>query len=149
MSFSPISIYVPGKGDRNPRAERVNNAAVEYDERLRFGFNEENGDWILYIKMPRDFDAYYYIDGEPVYPVLGFGPEIPEPEAAIERLMAADTMRQGTKILDRINRENAKIEKARDDEASDRHEEVAERIEHALRQEGQSPFGKVFFQSKE
>lgn len=146
---SAISIWTPGKGDRNTAAERVNAAAMEYDERLRFGFNEVNGDWVLYIKMPRDFEAFYYIDGEPVFPVLGFGTEIPTPEKAVKRLSEADTLRHGTRILDRMNKENAALEKARDDEASARHEEVAERIEHALRQEGQSPFARVYFQSKE
>lgn len=149
MSSGPISIWTPGRGDKYPEAERVNAAAMEYDERLRFGFNEQNGDWVLYIKMPRDFDAFYYIDGEPVFPVLGFGNEIPTPEKAIERLAAADTLRHGTRILDKMNKDNERLQKHRDNEASAFHEEIAERIEFGLRKEGASPFGRVFFQKKD
>jgi hypothetical protein len=132
----------------NPAAMRVNDAVKEYDERLRFGFNQANGDWIVYILMPRDFDAAYYIEGQPVYPVLGVGTEIPHPEDILKRLYRADTLRNGEAILDKMNKDNDYLRKQRANEMAEFDEEMAERIEFELRKEGLSPITKVFFQLK-
>lgn len=151
MSIAPErNILVPGRGVLNLDAEAVNRAVSAHDERLRFGFNETNQDWVIYIKMPRDFNSYYYIEGEPVYPVLGFGSSIPLPDEAVSRLSRADTLAHGMNILERMNKENAKIEASYKDEADALTEEVAERIEHAIRKDGGTDkYGKVFFSSKE
>ena len=95
-----MNIVVPGRGVVNLDAERVNRAVQEYDERLRFGFNEVNGDWVVYIKMPRGFDAAYYIEGEPVYPVLGFQKRIPPVDEALGRIRLSDSWREGSRIYD-------------------------------------------------
>lgn len=142
------NILVPGLGMVNPEAMRVNEAVKEYDERLRFGFNEVNGDWVVYILMPRDFDAYYFIDGSPVYPVLGFGDSIPSPDEAVRRLYETDTLRHGDAILDRMNRDNEYLRVSHDKDMAEFDEEMAERVEFELRKEGHSPISKVFFQIK-
>lgn len=142
------NILVPGLGMVNPAALRVNEAVKEYDDRLRFGFNEINQDWVIYILMPRDFDAAYFIDGQPVYPVLGFGSEIPHPEDAVRRLYQADTVRNGNAILDRMNEDNDYLRSQKDKEMAEFDEEMAERVEFELRKEGLSPVSKVFFQIK-
>lgn len=146
MGSEPTNILVPGQGMVNSAALRVSEALKEYDERLRFGYNETNGDWIAYIVMPRDFEAAYFIDGQPVYPVLGFGTEIPSPELALKRLHEADTRRQD--VLKRMNAENERIAKIRKDEMEEFDAEMAERIEFELRKEGLSPISKVYFQLK-
>lgn len=143
---SPQNILVPGLGMVNPAALRVNDAVKEYDERLRFGFNETNGDWIIYIVMPRDFDAAYFIDDQPVYPVIGFGTEIPSPEYALKRLYEADTRRQD--VLKRMNDANARLEAERKNDMAEFDADMAERIEFELRKEGLSPITKVNFQLK-
>lgn len=151
MSIEPDrNIIVPGRGVLNLDAEAVNRRIQEHDERLRFGFNQVNGDWVVYIRMPRNFEAYYYIEGEPVYPVLGFGSTIPTPDEAVTRLREADTMQHGLGILERMRRENAKIE-ANIREANEAlNAEVAERVEFNLRKEGEvDKYAKVFFLSKD
>lgn len=139
------NIVVPGRGVLNLDAEAVNRKIQEYDERLRFGFNEANQDWCVYIRMPRGFDAYYYISGEPVYPVLGFGGRIPSADEVLSRLHQADTMQHGMRILEVMNKENEKLKKHQDDAAGDLAGEVAERIEHEVRTEGETDkYTKVF-----
>jgi hypothetical protein len=143
------AILVPGRGLVNLDAERVNKAVMEYDERLRFGYNPANDDWIIYIRMPQSFEAYYYIDDEPVYPCIGFGTSIPAPEYALHRLKAADTLRHGERILNEMNRLNEKWRAERDAEAADHTAEVAERIEFEVRKDGQTDkYTKVFFTDK-
>lgn len=147
MSADPLEIYVPGRGMVNPQAERVNDAVKQEDERLRFGFNPKNKDWIIYILMPRDFDAAYYIEGEPVYPVLGFGDRIPSPDEAVRRLREVDTRR--TDVRKAMNKANDARAHAREKEAQDWDAEMAERIEFELRKKGQSPISRVYFQLKD
>ena len=130
------NILVPGRGLVNLKAERVNRAVMEYDERLRFGFNPVNNDYIIYIKMPRDFEAYYYIEGEPVYPCIGFGDEIPDPGEAVVRLQQADTWRHGATIYNRVMDSQARVRANQADEADAVNQDVAERLTHKLRKEG-------------
>jgi hypothetical protein len=142
------NIILPDGREYNGRAEAVNKAAQEYDERLRFGFNEANQDWVMYIKMPRDFDSYYRIDGDPVYPVLGFGSEIPSPDTAVKRLYEADTLRQGHEFLDKMNRKNKDLEESRMADKYEEESEVYERMERQLVKAGIPGTVKVFFASK-
>lgn len=143
-----VEILVPGRGLVNVDADRVNTAVQEYDEHLRFGFNQTNGDWVIYRKLPRDFEfAPYYIEGEPMLPVLGFGREIPSPEFALKRLYETDAWRHGQKIYDNLLRENEKIKAEQEEKFQEELTEAAERMEHALRYTGEgSTSTKIFFQ---
>lgn len=136
MGLDAQEIIVPGRGVVNLDAERINRAVQQYDERLRFGWNPTNKDWIIYIRMPRNFDSFYYIEGEPVYPVVGFQDRIPDEQEALERLYNADTRRHGMEIYDRMIRHNDKIRADREAEMKDLTAEVAERMEFEMRKGG-------------
>lgn len=124
-------ILVPGRGVINFDALRVDRAVKEYDERLSFGYNPKNEDWVVYIKLPRDFkDAWYQIEGENVMPVLGVGKEIPIPDAVIKRLWETDAWRNGEEIYDNMLKHNAAIKAEQNEQADQLNQEVAERIAH-------------------
>lgn len=140
-------ILIPGKGLVSTEALKVDAAVKEYDELLHFGFNPANEDWCIYRKLPRDFkEAPYYIDGEPVIIVLGFQDKIPTPFQAVKRLWETDALRHGDALLKRMNAENECLKKEQDEKFEEVTQEVAERAEFALRQQGESPVVKVFFQ---
>jgi hypothetical protein len=145
---APINIEVPGRGLVNLQAMRVDEAVRGYDERLRFGFNTQNGDWVIYIQLPRDFEhPPYRIDGEPMLPVLGFGHDIPSVDYALKRLDETDAMKHGSKIYDKMLAHNEAIKKEQEEKWQEQLTEAAERMEHALRKEGQgSSTTKIFFQ---
>lgn len=124
------SIYLPGVGMVDTAVMRVHRAVNEYDERLSFRRNEDTGDWCVYIAMPH---------GQEPIPVLGFGTEVPHPEDAVKRVYAADTVRHGEAILDRINRDNEAIREEARYRASEASGDTAERIEKLMRAHGESP----------
>ena len=129
------SIWIPGKGEYDVRVFRVDRAVKEYNERLMFGRNEETGDWCVFIKAPAP--------QEPIA-VLGFGNDIPEPDAVIKRLYQADTLRHGDKILNTIVREQEDYRKMLDYNANQATEDSVERVEHMMRMRGDSPIIKSF-----
>ena len=129
-------IVVPGRGVVNLDAEKVNRAVMEYDERLRFGFNPSNNDWIIYIKMPREFEAAYYIEGEPVYPCIGFQDRIPHPDEAMARLRMADSMAHGMNLYRRVTDSQAKYRASIEEAADEAIQEAAERMTHQAKKEG-------------
>jgi hypothetical protein len=135
MGLLMTKIWIPGKGEHDIRVWRVDKAVREYNERLMFGRNEETGDWCVFIKAPHPQDPIA---------VLGFGDEIPEPDAAIKRLYEADTLRHGDKILNTILREQADYKKQLEYASSQASEESAEVIEHMMRMRGDSPVIKSF-----
>lgn len=145
--MQPVEILVPGRGMVNASAMAVDTAVQEYDELLRFGFNPANSDWVVYRQLPRDFEfAPYYIDDQPVLPVLGFGTEIPSPEQALKRLYETDAWRHGQKLYDNMLKENERIKKEQNQVYEDQMEEALERAEHALRYENQQQ-NKIYFQN--
>lgn len=147
MTYEVASIVVPGKGLTNSAALAVDAAVKEYDELLHFGYNPTNEDWCVYRKLPRGFvDAPYVIDGEPVIIVLGFGDRIPHPDEVNRRLYETDALRHGDRLLKEMNENNLRLKRAREEENEALTQEVAERMELAMRKEGQSPVVKVFFQ---
>lgn len=129
-------ILVPGRGFINLRAEAVSRALEKEDDRLRFGYNPANQDWVVYIRMPRQFDAVYFIDGDPVYPILGFGERIPEPAEAVDRLQRADTRRHGMSILNVMNKQNAQLQAQAARAQDEAMGETADRIEFTARKDG-------------
>lgn len=136
MIDDPMNILVPGRGLVNLDAEKVNRAAQEYDERLRFGFNEANGDWVLYIRMPREFDSFYRIDGDPVYPVLGFGSEVPHPDEALGRVQRSDSWKIGAQIYDRVVSSQHRARNEAEQAADEATQETAERLAHHAKEQG-------------
>lgn len=130
-----MSIYIPGHGEMSWEEIRVDRAVREYDERLFFARNADTWDWCIYIKMPH---------GEPPYPVIGFGTEVPSVDSVMQRVRAADTMRHGWQIFDEIQKSQEDFKKQFRVRADDATEESAEVVEHFLRKHGKSPVIKEF-----
>lgn len=137
MPASASSIWLPGRGTVDIQAIRVDRAVQEYDENLRFGRNEETGQWCVFL-LRRGFDPL---------PVLGFQ-DIPHPDDAVKRLWRADAQRRGEEILDELNRHNKDLEIAENAqttrEAEDAAELAAEHAERLLRQLGKTRWAKSF-----
>lgn len=129
-------IEVPGKGFTNAQAQKIDDAVQRYDRHLRFGFNPENGDYILYVVMPRGFDSFYRIGDEPVYPVIGFGYEIPTVDHVMDRVRAADVRKRGMDVYNALLKHNEEVKKKGDLIMAQVIEEGAQRIEHFTRKSG-------------
>lgn len=125
-----MNIWIPRHGEVDSRAWKIDQRVREYDDRLMFGRNEATGDWCIFIRMPAPADPF---------PVIGFQNRIPEPDEALDRLKAADTMRHGDRIYMeavRSQREYRDGLEYRSDQAS---AESAEAVEFLLRKHGKSP----------
>lgn len=112
---------------------RVDKAVQEYDENLRFGRNEETGQWCI----------FRIVRGMAPLPILGFN-DIPHPDDALRRLYSVDAQRRGEEILTEMNRHNAELEKVQEDAASEADGLAAEVYEHAFRMMGKTPYTKSF-----
>lgn len=136
MKKSALNIWVPDSAS-NAQYDipvlRVDKAVQEYDENLRFGRNEETGQWCI----------FRLVRGENPLPILGFN-EIPHPEDACKRLFQADAMRRGEEILDEMNRQNEELDKHVDAAADEANGIAAEVYEHAFRMMGKTPYLKSF-----
>lgn len=101
MQIQPSEkLWLPGQGVVDMGPMKVHRALQAYDERLLFGrINDPNhpgyGDWCAFVKMPHG-------SKHPILPVIGFGPEMPTAEEAVERCNAANTRRHGDKLLNDI-----------------------------------------------
>lgn len=142
------NILVPGRGLVNLDALRVDEAVKEYDERLAFGYNPVNQDWVVYIKLPRDYEgATYSIDNEPVMPVLGFQDRIPHPQEATRRLYETDAWRNGEAIYNRMLEHNDKLKAERNAAYEAEIEEAGDRMAHAYNKlEGDGSLA-IYFQN--
>jgi hypothetical protein len=132
MQKAPASkIWVAGQGVVDLESTRVDRAVREYDERLFFGRNMDNGQWCVFIKMPRGHDPE-------ILPVLGF-PEHPTPEEALDKIRRSDTKRYSTEIFKMITdsqeRREREAEKA-NDENSDIYADI---MQEAYRKAGVAP----------
>ena len=119
---------------------RNNRRVKEYDERLRFGYNEDKGDYCIFMLMPH---------GEAARPILGFGSIVPEEDAMMERLMKSDTLRHGSMMREDINRGNERLRRQMEKAAVDEVHDAAERVEVWHRQAGTHPEPRVFVPDNE
>lgn len=139
-------IIVPGRGVVNFDAARVDRAVKEYDERLSFGWNPKNEDWVVYIELPRDYkDPWYQIGGVPVMPVLGVGKEIPTPEAVVKRLWETDAWRNGEEIYDKMLKHNESLKAEKEAATQAQTDEALDRIGHAYNAMTGEGTSKVYF----
>lgn len=134
-----MRLFIPGQGTVDSREYRVSSALKEYDSRLMFAQHPETGDYCVFIEMPRP---------SPPYPVLGFGDKIPEPSEALDRLRAADTMRNGEAIYRDVVRSQQSFRDGLEYKGDQASAESAEVTEHLLRKHGKSPIVKVFVSGK-
>lgn len=112
------SIYLPGRGMVNLTARRIDKAVTEYDERLFFRRNPQNGQWTVFRKMEHGV--------EPL-PVLGFGFDIPSVDRVLKRLYESDSRRHD--LVARINKHNERLKKEQQDKVDDAQEFAAEALE--------------------
>jgi hypothetical protein len=112
---------------------RLDKAVQEYDENLRFGRNEETGQYCV----------FRIVRGERPLPILGFT-EMPDTDQIFKRLYKSDALRRGNEILDEINKHNAGIEAELESAASDASGMVAEGFEHLFHGVGKTPYRRVY-----
>lgn len=130
-----MKIYIPGRGSVDSDVYKVDAAVRQYNERLSFKLNEDTQEYCIFMRMPRP---------EPDLPILGFGRSVPHPDAACKKLWESDTMIHGDKILKDILKsqdEYKKMLRYNSDQAS---ADSAERVEHLMRMNGDSPVIKSF-----
>lgn len=130
---SEQKLWIPGAGEVDVRIVGLQRVCREFDDRLELAKHELTGDWVVFIK----------IDRGNLYPVIGIGRELIEPEELRERLWKADAARHGDKLRQQINEHNARIQRDAKLRADDAAEAAAEALEWGFRQEGVLP-RKVF-----
>lgn len=132
-------IWIPGSlGVVDVQTWRVAQKVREYDERLVLARNEDNGQWCIFMRMPRGGDW------PELLPVLGLtepphDPRSLDPQEVVHRIHNADTLRQGSKILDDIVRTNQAIRDRTDDVNRERSAQVAEVAASAMMRAGTAP----------
>lgn len=117
----------------------LNRALNAYDERLRFGRNEDTGDWCVFLVAR----------GEAPIPVLGFQDKIPSVEECMARVDAADTKKHGDQILDEINKHNAKIKADLAAKADEAEWQLAEAQESWHVAHGTAPYARSYSKAVE
>lgn len=109
-------LYVPGQGFVDFRIKRAAKAISDYDDRLILALHEITGDWVAFIQLGPDR----------MFPVIGFGKDLPEPTEIREILERHDTHRHGDKILRQIQETNDRIQAKVRKRADDAVEETVE-----------------------
>ncbi len=133
MPAEAASIWLPGRGVTDFQERRVDAAVREYDETLRFGRNNDTGQYCIFMVKR----------GSAPLPILGFN-EIPHPDDALRKLWKTDTLRHGNEILDTMNAENEEVHTERRAAADQANGIAAEGFEWLMRDQGQTPYGKIF-----
>jgi hypothetical protein len=123
------NIWLPGSA-YDKHITSLNRALRQYDERLEFGRNMDNGDWCVFVRAERD----------QLIPVLGFQNEVPTIEEMLERVQAADTKRHGDRILKSINDHNEQLKQEKRDAAEEGEWQLAEAMESFLHAQGKTPY---------
>ncbi len=100
------TIYVPGKGHMDTTLFNIDRALHQYDENLYLKFNDEQQEWCVYVKVPRDSDI-------PDVPVLGLGHEKPHKDYVMEKIHKMDTKTHAKNMLTEIDRHNDRIKAER------------------------------------
>lgn len=125
-----MKIYIPGRGSVDSNVYKVDAAVRQYNDRLSFGLNEDTQEYCIFMRMPHP---------EPVLPILGFGREVPHPDAACKKLWESDTMIHGDKILNDILKSQEEYKAALRYNSDQASADSAERIEYLMRTNGDSP----------
>lgn len=129
-------IWLPGAGMTDVAERRADAFVQEYDPNLRFGRNEDTGQYCV----------FRIVRGEKPLPILGFPPEmeVPSNEFIGRRLYETDAVRRGNEILDEMNRHNEALERAEERKAEEAAEIAAEGFEWLMRDQGQTPYKRVY-----
>lgn len=92
-------LYIPGRGTVDFRVKRAAKAVSDYDDRLELALHEHTGDWVAFVQLGPDR----------MFPVIGFGRDLPEPHEIREILERHDTHRHGDRILREIQEMNDRL----------------------------------------
>jgi hypothetical protein len=132
-------IWIPGSlGVVDVSTWRLSQKIKEYDERLVLARNEDNGQWCVFIRMPRGGDW------PELMPILGLtqpphdARDLDDQEV-MHRIWNADTARHGTKILDDIVNTNADIRTGYEAKTNEAAAQVAEVAASVLQRAGKAP----------
>ena len=113
----------------------LNRVLREYDERLMFVRNEDNGDWVVALKQERP---------NPPLPVLGFQDQIPTPDELLARVRAADTKRHTDWLEENINKHNEQAMAPVREKADEAEWQLVEGMESFLHAQDKTPYKRIF-----
>jgi len=128
-----MQLFIPGHGNMSSKQFLIIDALKRHDERLVFARNEETGDWCVFTRMPYP---------EPLFPVFGFGQEMPDLHTVMDRVKSGDLRKNSDRLYKEIIDSQEKYRadlKYKGDQAS---EESAEVVEKFMRIHGKSPIVK-------
>lgn len=126
-------LYIPGQGFVDFHLRRAMKAVEEYDDRLILAKHEHTGDWVAFVQLGPDR----------MFPVVGFGKDLPQPDEIRRILERDDTRRHGDKILRQIQETNDRIQREKRAAATEAIEQAGEYAEFGFRKyTGQKP--KIF-----
>lgn len=119
-------LYIPGAGGGmvDLAFKRAERAVKNYDDNLILAQHEMTGDWVAFVEIPAT---------DRMFPVIGFGRELPHPDEIRVILERHDTRRHGDKLIRQIQENNDRIQRelrAAGDEAT---EQVLEAAEYGIR----------------
>lgn len=116
-------LWIPGYGTVPAHMRAAVRTVEEYDDRLILAKHEGTGDWVAFVQLGPDR----------MFPVIGFGKELPRPEEIRSILERHDTRRHGDKVLREIERENARIQAEKRKAVDEAIEEAAEYADFGFR----------------
>jgi hypothetical protein len=130
-------IYLPGRGAYDVPVMQLHRAVEKYDDRLAFGRNQDNGQWCVFVKMPRGHKP-------PYVPVLGFSTnELPTVEEVLRRVEAADTRRFSKELLKLVTDDYLDQQKRVEKQGEDLNELFVEIFDYAYRKQGAHPVPRI------
>ena len=118
-----LKLYIPGQGMVDLHLRRAMKTVSDYDDRLILARHEHTGDWVAFIQLGPDR----------MFPVIGFGKELPHPDEIRNTLERADTHRHGDKLLRQIQETNDRIQREKRQAATEGLEEAAEYADFGFR----------------
>lgn len=116
-------LYIPGQGMVDLHLRRAMKAVEQYDDRLILARHEHTGDWVAFVQLGPDR----------MFPVIGFGKELPHPDEIRRILEQADTHRHGDKILRQIQEHNDRLQREKRAATTEAIDEAAEYADFGFR----------------
>lgn len=126
-------IWLPGRGVTDLAERRADAFVQEYDENLRFGRNEDTGQYCV----------FRIVRGEAPLPILGFN-EVPSNDFLARRLYQTDALRRGEEILDEMNKHNKALEDRGLAQAEEAEWIAAEGFEFLMHDQAQTPYRRIY-----
>lgn len=116
-------LYIPGQGYVDMHLRRAMKAVEDYDDRLILAKHEITGDWVAFVQLGPDR----------MFPVIGFGKELPHPDEIRRILERADTHRHGDRILRDIQAHNDRLQAEKRKAGTEAIEQAAEYADFGFR----------------